>query len=66
MLGSILWGLVLRLMLFNVFVNDLDEWLKHMIISFADDTKMGGTPNILKDNTEIQKYIDKLEQGAET
>lgn len=32
--------------LFNIFVNNLNEWVNCMLIKFTDDTKQGGVANI--------------------
>lgn len=32
--------------LFNIFVNNLNEWVNCMLIKFTDDTKRGGVANI--------------------
>ena len=35
-------------MLFNIFINDLDEEAQGMLAKFADDTKLGGIANTLE------------------
>ncbi|KAF7245886.1 putative RNA-directed DNA polymerase from transposon BS [Varanus komodoensis] len=54
-------GSVLGPVLFNIFINDLDEEVHGKIIKFADDTKLGGIANTLEDRMKIQGDPDGLE-----
>ncbi|XP_073537645.1 uncharacterized protein [Phyllobates terribilis] len=59
-------GSVLGPVLFNIFINDLDEGIEGKLIQFADDTKLGGIANTREERERIQKDLNKLEQWAAT
>ncbi|XP_066448028.1 pendrin-like isoform X4 [Eleutherodactylus coqui] len=59
-------GSVLSPVLFNIFINDLEEGIDGKLIKFANDTKLGGIANTREEREMIQKDLENLEQWEAT
>lgn len=55
----------LSTVLFNIFINNVDDEAEHILLKFMDNTKVGVIADSLEGHAAIQRELNRLERQAD-
>ena len=65
LISSVPQASILGPTLFNIFINDLNDWVEQNLSQFAENTKLGRVADTPEDHATIQSDLDGLERLAD-
>lgn len=57
-------GSILEPILFNIFINDTNSGIVCSLSTFADDTKLSDSVELLEERNAVQSDLDRFEEWA--